>query len=211
MRSAPTCSKRDLPGTAAAVRRWAIGERIGEQVILIGASTGATLAVAMAGHPAMDAVTLQVLLSPNFAPADSRSTWITRPAGPLILQLTAGDTHSFEPRNELQARYWSTSYPIAAIVEMMRLVDRANARASAPVGHSILTLYSSHDQVVSVGAIRQALGRMDAVDDRVLDLGVVGDPMNHTLAGEILSPGETDLVVGAILDYVDELHSPTQP
>jgi alpha-beta hydrolase superfamily lysophospholipase len=191
-----------------AAEALAIGTRIGERVILIGASTGATLAVAMADHPAMEAVTLQVLLSPNFAPADSRSAWITGPAGALVLRLTAGDTHSFEPRNEAQARYWSTAYPVAAIVEMMRLVDRANARASATVGHSVLTLYSSHDQVVSVAAIRQAVGRMNAVDGRVLDLGTVGDPMNHTLAGQVLSPDETDLVVRTILDYVDELRSP---
>ena len=168
----------------------------------------ATLAVAMAGHPAMEAVTLQVLMSPNFAPADWRSAWITRPAGALVLRLTAGSTHSFEPRNEAQARYWSTTYPVAAIVEMMRLVDRANARAPASVDHSVLTLYSSHDQVVSVTAIREAAGRMNAANDRVLDLGTVGDPMNHTLAGRILSPGETDLVVSTILDYVDELRSP---
>ena len=194
-----------------AAEALAIGASIGKRIILIGASTGATLAVAMAGHPAMEAVTLQVLMSPNFAPADSRSNWITRPAGALILRLTAGDMHSFEPRNEEQARYWSTAYPVAAIVEMMRLVDRANARAATSVDHSILTLYSSLDQVVSVAAIRDAVGRMNAADDRVLDLGTVGDPMNHTLAGRILSPGETDLIVSTIVDYVVELRSAQQP
>ena len=50
-----------------AVEALTIAARLGERVIVIGTSTGATLAAAMLGHPVMDSVDTLVMISPNFA------------------------------------------------------------------------------------------------------------------------------------------------
>ena len=63
--------------------------------------------------------------------------------------------------NEGRERYWSTSYPSAIIVEVMRLVDLANTSLPLQIDQSILTLLSPNDQVVSHQATIEALRRID--------------------------------------------------
>lgn len=185
-----------------AAEALAIGSRIGNRTILIGTSTGATLALAMAGHPLMKNVDAIVAISPNFGPDDPAAKWVTRPGGPLLAQLMLGDTRTWEPRNEQQALYWSTSYPTAAIVEVMRLIDLANEALTAPLAHPLLVLMSPNDGVVSPRLIREALARIDAPRLQVEQYDEVGDLMNHVLAGDILSPENTAAVVATVVGFV---------
>ncbi len=126
----------------------AIGSRLGKRVIVVGTSTGATLAIAMAQDPAFASVDTLVLISPNFAPADPMANWITRPFGPLLLRAAVGETRSWQPHNELQGRFWSTSYPSAIVVEVMRLVDRAHRMLPLDTQASVLTMLSPDDFIV---------------------------------------------------------------
>ena len=185
-----------------AAEALAIGSRIGERVILVGTSTGATLALAMAGHPAMADVEAIILMSPNFGPDDPAAKWLTRPGGPLLARAMLGDTRSWEPRNELQARYWSTSYPTAAIIEVMRLIDLANDAIATRLEHPVLVLMSPNDGVVSPRLIREAIANIDAPRVELKQFEEVGDLANHVLAGDILSPENTAAVVAAILEFV---------
>lgn len=187
-----------------AAEALAIGARLGERVILMGTSTGATLAMAMAGHPAMAQVDAIVMISPNFRPSDPRSTWVTAPGGPLLLRVLVGETDTWEPANAAQARYWTTTYPADAAVEVMRLVDLVNARLPLALGQSVLTLYSTHDEVVSPLATEAALEQIDSPNMRIIDLGEVGDRKNHVLAGDILSPDSTDEVVRLVVEFIHD-------
>jgi esterase/lipase len=89
----------------------AIGRALGERIIIIGTSTGATLALALAEHPDFSAVESLVLLSPNWGPAAEGSEVATGPFGPQLTRLFAGEWHEWEPANELQARYCAPRYP----------------------------------------------------------------------------------------------------
>lgn len=182
----------------------AIGERLGERVVVIGTSTGATLALAMARHPAFESIDTLVLISPNFAPSDSTARWITRPAGPLLLRSIVGETRSWQAHNEQQERFWSTSYPSAVVVEVMRLVDLANSSLPLKIEQPLLTLLSPNDSVVSPQATLDALQQIEAPRNRVIKYDDVGDPSNHVLAGDILSPDNSDVVVIEILEFVDQ-------
>ena len=188
-----------LADTAEAL---AIGARLGDTVVVIGTSTGGTLALAMSDHPAAAAVSDIVLISPNVQPSDSNAAWLTRPAGPLIARLLAGDTRSWEAHNEQQARYWTTSYPIEAAIEVMRLVDLLNTRLPMRLGQNLLVLLSPRDTVVSPAATKQAYERIDAPRKALIEIDQAGDPSNHVLAGDILSPDSTDAVAAAIVDFV---------
>lgn len=187
---------------ADAAEALAIGSRLGDRVIVLGTSTGATLAMAMAGEPAMADVAAIIMVSPNFRPFDPTSAWITRPGGPWLLRMLIGDSHSFEPANDQQARFWTTTYPATAIVEMMRLVDFVDAKLPFSFGQPLLTLYSANDLVVSPAATLEALNSLDAPMKEVIDVGEVGDRMNHLLAGDILSPESTDRITNIVIDFV---------
>jgi esterase/lipase len=162
-----------------AAEALAIGSRLGDKVIVMGTSTGATLALAMAGHEAAGDVSHLVLLSPNI-----------------------------RPRNELQGRYWTTSYPTDAAIEMMRLVDFVDTRLDTPLGAELLVLMSPDDQVVSPEAIREAFGRIDADHKELHEINDSLGPWNHILAGDILAPESTPRVVEIITEFIRAGGSP---
>ena len=188
-----------LADTAEAL---AIGARLGEKIIVIGTSTGGTLALAMTNHDTAHPVSDIVVISPNLQPSDGNAAWLTRPVGPLIARLIAGDTRSWEAHNEQQARYWSTSYPIEAAIEMMRLVDMLNERLPMRLEQNLLVLLSPDDEVVSPEATRQAFEQISAPRKALVEIEDAGDPSNHVLAGDILSPGNTDDIAALIVDFV---------
>jgi esterase/lipase len=191
-----------------AAEALAIGSRLGDKVIVMGTSTGATLALAMAGHEAAGDVSHLVLLSPNIRPRNETSRWATRPAGRLIARIFVGPTRSWTPHNELQGRYWTTSYPTDAAIEMMRLVDFVDTRLDTPLGAELLVLMSPDDQVVSPEAIREAFGRIDADHKELHEINDSLGPWNHILAGDILAPESTPRVVEIITEFIRAGGSP---
>ncbi|MDH3748627.1 MAG: lysophospholipase [Gammaproteobacteria bacterium] len=200
---------RRLPMDGVRAEQWLqdgveairIGAALGDKVVVIGTSTGATLALALSGHPVMDDVAALILISPNMAPADPTAAWLTRPAGPLMARLVVGNTRSWTPHNELQARYWSTSYPIDATVEVMRLVDRAQRLTSTTMSQDVLMLLSPEDKVISPQAARDAFDVIDAPRKNLVQVRAE-DPSNHVLAGDILSPGTTHEIAEQIVSFI---------
>jgi len=150
----------------------------------------------------MQAVDTLVMLSPNFGVRDASAVWLTRPYGPLLARAFAGDTRTWEPHNELQGRYWTTSYPTSAVIEVMRLVDFVNARLPATIDQRLLVFYSSDDQVVSPDAILTAYDSLTARQKALIEIRDPGDPSHHVLAGDILSPGRTNEIAETIVEFI---------
>ncbi len=180
----------------------AVGARLGDKLVVIGSSTGATLALALAGHPDFDRIHTLVLMSPNHGPKDPASVWLTRPFGPLIARAMIGEYRGFRAANEAQARYWSTRYPTAALVEMMRLVDRANERVREANVPRALLIYSPEDRVVAIDRLLAAFEALPAAVKEADARTETADPGRHVLAGDILSPATTPAVVSRIAEFV---------
>ncbi len=180
----------------------AIAAALGRRVVVIGTSTGATLAAALMDHPLMRSVDTIVMLSPNFGLKDGGGAWATGPAGSLIVRAVAGNTRHWEPYNDAQGRYWSTRYPSAALVEMMRLVDLANSKMPATVPQRLLLFYSPDDQIVSVPAALDVYERTSAPLKLAVPISEPGDPAHHVLAGDVLSAAHTARVAETIIDFV---------
>ncbi len=175
---------------------------IGDRVVVIGTSTGATLATLMLQLEGADAIDSVVMISPNFAPRDPQAAWATKPLGPQLARLLIGETRCFEPYNALQAEYWSTCYPTAAAIEMMRLVDAANRTLPASVTQRLLMFYSAADEVVSPQAALRAFENFDAPLKEVVEITKSGDPSNHVLVGDILSPQNTQDIANTIAKFI---------
>lgn len=199
---APLSAIRAEDWLADAAEALAIGAAIGERVIVIATSTGATLAAAMLDDPAMQAVDTIVMLSPNFEPRDAGAAWLTRPAGPMLASLLVGETRSWEPYNEEQGRYWSTTYPLAAAVEMMRLVDLAKQKLPGTVAQRLLLFYSPDDEVISPTAALGVLEKTAAPQKSVIEIRNPGDPSHHVLAGDVLSAAMTQRIADDIVAFI---------
>jgi len=180
----------------------AIGQRLGERLVVIGTSTGATLVLALAGYDSFDAIDTLIMLSPNHGPRDPASVWLTRPFGPLIARALVGEYREWQPANDAQALYWTTRYPTTALVEMMRLVDRANAMTRAAAVPKALLLYSPDDQVVSVDKVLAAFESLPAATKAAHAMPADGDPGRHVLAGDVLSPQSNAGLAERIVSFV---------
>lgn len=187
---------------ADAAEALAIGAKIGRRIILMGTSTGATLALAMAGQPSFEYVEALVLVSPNFSPRDSSAEYLTWPGGAQLAYLVAGTTRSWTPSNALQKRYWSTTYPMDAVVEMMRLVKYVRGKLPQRLEPSLLVMYSPEDNVVDTGRIVAAYEQIDSPQKALIRVPGSGDPSNHVLAGDILAPQNNKTVAGDVVRFI---------
>lgn len=193
-----------LADTAEAVE---IGRRLGDRVLVIGTSTGGTLAAAAAHDPAMkDALGGIVFISPNFEIANPMAALLTLPKSRWWGPKMAGETRSFEPQNEMQAKYWTTSYPMVATITLAHLVAYVDRQDHTAATTPALFMFSDADQVVNAAKTREVAAQWGgpATLD-VVTMGPDDDASAHVIAGDIVSPGQNDRTVQSILDWVSGL------
>ena len=85
----------------------------------------------------------------------------------------------------------------------MRLADRAEALLSTPVEHEVLMLVAPGDQVVSASASVEAFAAIDSPRKKLIEFTGSEDPKHHILAGDIVSPGTTEIVAEMILEFLN--------
>lgn len=179
-----------------------IGRRLGEEIVLIGTSTGGTLATWLVmEHEATDILAL-VLISPNFRPRDRRSELLLWPWGASLARMIEGDYRSWTPVNERQARYWTTRYPTDALVTMMSLVDLVRRTDLRRLGLPALLLYSRGDELVDADEIERRYRELGSTPKELVEISDSRDPAQHVLAGDILSPSTTDSVADQIESFI---------
>ena len=188
-----------LDDAAEALR---IGALIGDRVVVMGTSTGATLLVAMVEHPLFEPVRRIVLISPNFAPSDPKSDFLTWPGGLQLAHLLVGERRRWQPVNALQEQYWVHDYPMYAALEVMRLVKFARAQLPLKISQGLLTLYSPDDAVVNPAAILQSFESIESPVKKILSVPGSAEGSNHVLAGDILAPQNNDLVIETVVRFV---------
>lgn len=179
----------------------AIGRRVGRRVVVLGCSTGATLDAIMSSHWPQRVVAAHVWLSPNFGPQDPSARLLTWPWARTWVPWFAGQTRTWEAENPKQARYWTTSYPIEALFPMQALVEVARDAPLHRMKAPVLVVHSTDDPVVRPDAVVDAFERLGAEDKERVESSGARDP--HVLAGDIMSPGNTEDVVGRILGFLE--------
>jgi alpha-beta hydrolase superfamily lysophospholipase len=213
---------RDGPALAeATVDDWlldlaealAIGARIGDRVIVMATSTGATLALAGLGTPDIaaalpgaEAVAGLAFVSPNLRLATPAGALLDLPGARVWGPWVAGRTREFRPENDGHARYWTTRYPTDAVFPMARLMRAARAVDPATMRVPLVLAYAREDMVVDGAAAEElALRWGGAVQSVRIEPGPGVDPSNHVLAGDILSPAQTAPVSALITRWAGAL------
>ncbi|KQT60560.1 MULTISPECIES: alpha/beta hydrolase [unclassified Aureimonas] len=183
----------------------AIGREIGERVVVISTSTGATLATLGATLPdlakSMDGL---VLVSPNFGLPQRYAFVLDLPFARDLLPWLTDETYSFTPVNDAQAANWTVSYPTAALLPMAALVRTTVAARLDAITLPAFFLYSPADTVVDPTATEAVAARWGG-PKQVLQVPSSGDPANHVIAGRILSPQTTEELAARIADWIAAL------
>lgn len=191
-----------------AAEAMAVATSVGDRVVLVGTSTGATLAVWMAAQEAWrERIAALVLLSPNFRPRDRASRVLLWPWGGLLARLVVGPERCFEPTSPANEEHWTTCYPTRALLPMMALVEHVRTMPLGGITAPALVFYSTNDQIVDPFETQRLAPRLGGTPVRLVVLEGLGDPAHHVLAGDIMSPALNDRVVGEIVGFVRPLAS----
>lgn len=188
------------------------GKRAGEEVIVISTSTGGTLvAGAILKNPAMmDDVKGAIFVSPNMGINAPTAPLLTWPAARYWIGYVAGERLSFPSANDDHATYWTRDYPTTALLPVAALI-----RAVQDLDYDLAVVpalfwYSPDDQVVRaeetdklVAGWNRGFASATALSPVLTD---ADDPYAHVVAGDILSPGQTDAAVAAMLSWIEGLN-----
>jgi esterase/lipase len=182
-----------------------IGKRLGDRVIVIGTSTGGTLATWLAEQPQAESVLCYILISPNYAPYEASSEVLTWPWASHFVELLVGPEFSWTPANEHQDKYWTHRYPSTALVTMMGLVKHVRESDLKNINKPVLVIYSPHDAVVNVLKIERCFAEFGSGTKQLVPITHSVNHLNHVLAGDILARSNTERVKKIILDFIMKL------
>lgn len=119
----------------------AIGNAIGEKVLLVSTSTGGTLALKLAAE-FPDRVHALVNLSPNIAINNPAAFLLNDPWGLYIARVVMGGRYLDTGANEEKAAYWNAKYRLESVVELQQLIESAMTEETfKKVTQPSLTLY----------------------------------------------------------------------
>jgi len=183
----------------------AIGERIGERLILVSASTGGTLSTWAAAQPQFaEKIDGMIMVSPNYAIRGASTGLMNMPWAETLLPMIMGAERSFEPINERQAQAWTSSYPSAAVFPMAALLRVVEGLDKSRITTPTLFIYSDADTVVVPDKTDQVVAAWGG-PKRVIKIENSSDPQNHVIAGDILSPNTTEVITQAAIDWLKSL------
>jgi pimeloyl-ACP methyl ester carboxylesterase len=165
----------------------AIGQQIGQKVILVGTSTGGTLALKLAAeYPDIAAL---VLLSPNIAINDPNAWLLNNPWGLQIARLVKSSKYNdATDKRPVYQQYWNYHYRLEAAVNLEELLESSMTKATfEAVKQPTLLLYYFKDNVHqdSVVKVTAALKMFDEL----------GTPANQKRA--VAMPNTGNHVIGS--------------
>lgn len=182
----------------------AAAKQVGERVVVVSTSTGGTLMAAAATRDdLMENVAGLIFVSPNFAIQNAAAAMLLKmPAvrwwGPVLV----GQEREFETKNEGHAAYWTNRYPTVATVPMAALVKAVDELDLEAAKVPALFVFSEDDQVVSPQKARETAGEWGGdVTLHTVTVGEGDDPYSHVIAGDIMSPGQTEAVSTVMIDW----------
>lgn len=186
----------------SAKEAMAIGLQLGKKLILMGTSTGGTLALQLAAtYP--DKVHSLLLLSPNIAINDPNAWLLNNPWGLQIAHLVKGKYNVSSDTSEIYKQYWTYKYRMEAAVQLEELLE-TSMRSSLfeKVTQPLLLLYyykdeEHQDPVVKVSAMQRMFRQIGSPESQKREkaLPETGD---HVIGSPIKSKDVASVIEACI-------------
>jgi len=150
----------------------AIGRLIGEQVIVIATSTGATMALHLASGG--NDIHSLILYSPNVDLADESSKILNYPWGLNIARMVVGsDYYEYDNQDNPGRRYWTNRYRLEAVQTVRTIVDHTmteevfmNVEQPVFVGYYYKN-EEEKDNSVSIPAIHDMVKKLGTDNEKI--------------------------------------------
>ena len=177
---------------------YEVGNKIGDNVILIGTSTGAALSILLATEAKVAAL---ILISPNFQLKDYKSNIFFLPWGAKFAEILLGNEIIREPHNDAQSRYWTTRYPTSSLTQMLAVTSAVNRIDFSLIRTPVLMIYTPYDDVIDTGFAIQKFNEFSSPNKKLVQLS---ETRNHVLAGDAVSPEMSTPVINTIYEFLTE-------
>jgi len=190
---------------ADAAEALSICKRLGKRTVIIGTSTGASLAWWVANQPEFkEQIAALVFFSPNFGLADAKGPLLAAPWGKQIAEMVIGPYRRGTVESEQHGKYWSTTYPTRALLPMMGLVKVAKKIPRRENKIPVFIIYSPHDTTVNASKIESFYDSITATKDRL----VIDNPTatsQHVIVGDILAPENNDAATDNTIEFLEKI------
>ena len=176
----------------SAMEAFSIAQQLGKKVIVMGTSTGGTLALMLAAKfPAQ--VHSLVLLSPNIAIRNDKAFLLNNPWGLQIARTVTGNKNVIaKDTRPIYKQYWHATYPLEATVQLQELLENyMTTETFERVKQPTLMLYyykneTLQDSVVSVPAMLSMFDELGTERDKKVKQPIP-DAGDHVLGSYIKS------------------------
>ena len=176
----------------SAKEAYAIGKKLGKKVILLGTSTGGTLALKLAAE--YPEITALILLSPNIAINDPLAWVANNHWGLQIAHLVKGKYNISDDSAALEKQYWYNKYRMESVTEMQELLETTmKASVFEKIKQPVLLLYyykdeEHQDKTVKVSAMKRMFRQLGTPD---------------SLKKEVTVPNAGEHVIGSYIKSKD--------
>ena len=187
-----------------------IGTMIGDKVILISCSTGGTLVAAgIVRGIFSEQLFSTVFFAPNFGVQDQMAPLLTWPLARYWAPLIGGEMQTNTPRNQLHARYWTTSYPTISLIPMMQLIDMVDDAALRKSTVPGLFYFSPDDKVVDPQKTENFIARWRGPKEIMRVNGNDSeDELNHLITGQVVSPSQVKRAADTVINWHHRISRP---
>ena len=175
----------------SAKQAYAIGKQLGDKVILMGTSTGGTLALELAAT--YTEIAALILYSPNIAINDPNAWLINNPWGLQVARLVKkSDFNTAKNNTAIYKQYWNSVYRLEAAAQLQELLETSmTSNTFALIKQPVLTLYyykdeKNQDPVVKVSAMKDMMAQL-ATAATQKKMTAIPEAGNHVLASPIQS------------------------
>ena len=169
----------------------AIGRQIGNKVILMGTSTGGSLALKLAAE--YKDVHALVLLSPNIEINDPNAWVLNNPWGLQLARLILGSEYiESKDKRPVYKQYWSAKYRIEAAVALQEFLETTMTEETFQrVTQPLLMLYYYKDEIhqdstVKVSAMKEMFEKLGTPPNKKRSVAMPNTG-NHVIASYIKS------------------------
>ncbi|MGI9303956.1 MAG: alpha/beta hydrolase [Gammaproteobacteria bacterium] len=187
-----------------------IGRRIGDRIVIMGTSTGGTLAIRLAVKGQTELADALVLISPNFGPLERGAETLTWPGARWWAPLIEGEYRCAKPHNELHRKYTIPRYHTRALIPMMELVKTTRAAPVQRISIPTLVVYSRNDTIVDPAQTEAFFRRLGSPNKQLIEFHGADDPQQHVLGGDIVSPSGTQPLADVIVGFIREDVTPAE-
>lgn len=174
----------------SAKEAYAIGKQLGKKVILVGTSTGGTLALKLAAE--FPEIAGLILLSPNIAINDPNAWLLNNHWGLQIARLIKGNYNTSSDTTAIYKKYWYSRYRMESTVELEELLESTmKASTFEKVKQPTLLLYfykdeEHQDKVVKVSAMKRMFRQLGTPDSLKREIATVNTG-DHVIGSYIKS------------------------